>query len=206
MPFGKFTRKQVMINPRERKQVRKIAQRVVNRNISKRRIFFAEQNTAVSNTGTTRIIQIADGSLIDQRDGNECRLTLFILKIHIKPNSLSLIAPAIYYQPVRVVIYIPFDSDENLTLADPSAEVNPDRFTVLYDRLVPVGFEYVPPTLFYKKRWNKGSTAGLKQRYKGPLATDLTKNAVKILYQGIETTAVEKPQIYGSFTCHYTTG
>lgn len=203
MPAG--TMKRVYKAPRK-SNLRRVIQRVIDKNLEKKFNYTLLTNQLVANTGTNfDISQVAVGDSQLTRTGNQCRITGMYGQFTITPNGSTLLAnPVIYVYIVRVLIYIPKEATDTITTLAFNAECDPDKYNVLIDKSYPVTFSggvYAPR---YKKSFKFKGTAGMVTQYHGASANNISKNPIRMFIVSDASAPSEQPYMSGHIKCFFT--
>ena len=140
--------------------------------------FHFPTDTQLTPAGTNyNIVEVAGGTSQQQRVGNQIKLTSFRLKGIL---SLDHGFTGNLWDIVRVVLYIPKDPDDTLNLGVSEA-IDLDQFTILSDRLIPMGSNHDACKLYNKVLlFKKGRRTGMNVQFSSDLATAVTKNNIKM--------------------------
>lgn len=136
-------------------------------------------NVDVNPTSDTHTFtNIAQGDSQNQRIGNQLYVTGYHFEVTLLPEAAPSGASA-PLSAVRIVVYIPKDSDDSITAFGPETNLDLDNYTFLYDKTFPM----TPSQgrrIVLSKKFNRGARKGIKVQYNGTLGTDVAKNPIKM--------------------------
>lgn len=177
-----------------KKQMRSIAQTVVNRNIETkfRVITYTEDNIPDSSSPVTGdLTYIAEGNTQTTRTGNQIRVTGIHFPYWVQCSDTTNI--------VRVIIYKPKDPNDTLTGVTPYTLLDSDKFIIYHDKvhLMSLADKNFSKGLLSKSfKGKKKDKAGMVVQYHGSAANDYAKNAIYV-YTVSDSGAVNHPTISG---------
>lgn len=142
---------------------------------------------------------VALGNQQSQRDGNQILVTGIYGKGVIQfPDT---------YNIVRMILYIPKDSDHKLgtdDTIDVPTLLDQDRYTILEDRYFAGAYDGGPrvKTFTIKKSFTRGGRKGMVTRWDGVNATDFSRNPIG-LYFVSDSVAVSDPTVTLQLRTYY---
>lgn len=184
---------------RQRKQVRNLVQRQISRNIETKQRAGTWDETPIDNSaGTPITAQLTDldtGDSQSTRTGNQ----VFVTGIYARWS----VTCADTTNLVRIVVYMPKDTDDSMSGIDIHSNIDLDKHTVLFDRLVPLTLAGdAVKVVTFKKKFNKGNRRGVNVRYFSATGTDTSKNAIK-LYVVSDSDVASDPLLSGSYRLYF---
>lgn len=126
--------------------------------------------TAISTTVDT--CNVPAGTDIEERIGRKIRLKSVEYMGRLTLNDI-----------VRVILYVPKDQGEVLSIPSTTAAVENDRFWILHDKL------YDPNGSSTVFQYRHTFPMGMLVEFGGPLGTDINRNGVKMLVQSGDSVA-----------------
>lgn len=176
-------------------------QKVLNRNVETKfkptlAIGIAVTDSTVSPT-ELNLNDVSQGLLQVSRVGNQVRMTGYRYSVQIIPNP-SAISPSIYTPRVRCIVYIPRDPTQLLSSATPlpiTANIDTDRFTVLYDRMWTAPFQAQNLERIIRKSFKKFG-GGMVTQWASATSTDFTKGRLQMYLVSDTSAASEHPVAY----------
>lgn len=193
MPRKSYTR-----NARLTRNVRKIVQQTIARNIETKFRGGSYVDTPIQDSGRTPIdtilSSVATGDTQNDRSGNQIFATGFYGKFVLQAADTTNI--------VRVVMYMPKDPNNAMTGVGVNSLIDQDQFTILHDRMYTVG-TYNPQRAFVlARKWNRGRRRGILTQFSSTSSGSGTRGVVR-LYMVSDSTAVSDPLIQGEFRYYY---
>lgn len=146
---------------------------------------------------STHITGVSQGDGATNRTGNQVFLSGLYGKFVVTMTSTD--TTNIF----RVVLYIPKSAATTMTGINTTDLIDVDQYTILYDRMFPVGAGGPVSRIFtIARKFNKGSRKGITVQYSGPNAADVVKNKM-LLYVVSDSTAVPDPTLSGNIRLYF---
>lgn len=196
MPMGKMT----LSAPRFQKAIASAVQQRISSNLETKQRSISWDEVAVDAAGGAPInwalTDIDQGDSQADRTGNQVWVTGYFARLAFAVGDTTNL--------IRVVVYIPKDSDDSLSSGtDIHTNIDLDKFTVLYDKLVALNANGdAVKVIQFKKKFNRGRRRGVNARYFSGTGTDIAKNAIK-LYVVSDSLAAPDPTISGGMRVYY---
>lgn len=108
---------------------------------------------------------------------------------------------------IRMMFYIPKDSDDSLDGSDIHSAIDLDKYTILFDRVLLTsqnGNDNIGVT-FKKSFTRRGKAKGISVRYSGTTSNDVAQNGIKF-YCVSDSDAVSHPTITGHYRFYFKDG
>lgn len=176
-------------------------QKIIQRNQETKMILHS-YDTTVQDTGrtpvTTNLNDCAQGDDQNHRTGNQILCTGMYGQFVITYADTTNL--------VRLVIYMPHDTDDEFTTLTPISFYDMDKHTVLYDKTFAVGsggpmFKKIT----IKRKFNKGRRRGILGKFSTTAAGSMEKGLIK-LYAVSDSTAVSDPALQGYVRVYFKDG
>lgn len=181
-----------------RKQMRSIAQKVVNKNLETKFRTISYVQTDVASTGTTGdLCYIAEGSSQNERTGNQIRVTGIHFPYYVQCTDTTNV--------VRVIFYKPKDPNDTLTSTGIYTNLDVDKYIIYHDK---VHLLSLADNNFSKGSFNKSfkgkkkDKAGLVVQYHGATANAYAKNPIYI-YMVSDSGAISHPMLSGNLKLYF---
>lgn len=188
--------------PRKRFQqrnVKRLVQKMIASNIETKQKTGSYDETAVDNSAGTPIsanfTNIDQGDGQNNRSGNQVTVTgLYARFIVTGADSTN---------KVRIVIYMPKDSDDTLSGVDIHTNIDLDKYTILYDNVCLTTSNGDNNKLcLFKKSFHSGVRKGIRVIWHSATGTDVAKNAIK-MYVVSDSDAASDPTFTGGYRMYY---
>lgn len=186
-----------------KRDIRKVIRKEILSSYEKKQADITGNALAIHDAGRTPltydILNIGGGTSQNQRIGNSVRLVSIYSEFTFNVFDT--------YNICRMVLYIPFDSDDNLETDQltPYQMIDQDRYTVLYDRLINLSTYGVgTKRIVLKRNFTRGGRSrGINVHWSTGTATDFTKNRVK-LYIVSDSSVAADPSVTFHLRAYYT--
>lgn len=190
MPFRKGKTK-IFSYSATRKKLSAMIQQKIARNQETKFRTLSFHNTAIDTVSgtpyTENLSAVQTGDDQNDRTGNQ----IFMTGMHFRGGLLVKDVPTGSGRAlVRVIVYIPKDADDTLSVINVCSNVDQDQYTVLYDKLFAVSQEQ-SRTFTISRKWNKGAKRGKICQFYGTASTNFAKGPVKLYV--VSDNSIDKP-------------
>ena len=160
---------------------RKSVQAIVNRTVQKRsetKQKFLNVTIPTTMTSAAPILleftDLGQGMTQTSRIGNQIRWSGLFGKVAFRTGTTKTTM-------VRFVLYIPYDSDNELTTLTPMTLIDEDKFTILHDKTYILNAQGGQGRIMtLRKSFFRGMRKGIQSQFSSPDGDSCERNAIKI--------------------------